>query len=272
MKLGQPYRSAKLVNHQSSTRNQRWMAWGARSPRCVGPRDDGRGFTLIELLVVVAIIAVLMAMLLPAVNQAREMAKRIVCGTNMHQIGTGLSMYAGDHNGKYPKRGASDPYMGELYHVLYIVRHWENYEAWGDYRPEGTGFISKYLKDDKVLYCPNYPRSEWLTFEQPLNSFNRANKIPYFVLSWYGYTDPTAGLYNVAAQDSQSDPRSIIMEDRVAFYNGSFFCQGNHPRGSSMEDATTAGGNVLYNDMSVLWKKAGDFDGIVLSRYFYPTR
>jgi prepilin-type N-terminal cleavage/methylation domain-containing protein len=64
------------------------------------------GFTLIELLVVIAIIAVLIALLLPAVQQAREAARRTTCRNNLKQLGLALHNYHDTHN-VFPPRESS---------------------------------------------------------------------------------------------------------------------------------------------------------------------
>jgi prepilin-type N-terminal cleavage/methylation domain-containing protein len=70
-------------------------------------RRGTRGFTLVELLVVIGIIALLISILLPALNRARESANRIKCLSNIRQLGVGFAMYANQNKGKLPPHCAS---------------------------------------------------------------------------------------------------------------------------------------------------------------------
>src|SRR5688500_12050959 len=64
--------------------------------------QSGGGFTLIELLVVIAIVAILAAILLPALGKAKQQAKRAACGNNLQEIGVAFHSFAHDHNSKFP--------------------------------------------------------------------------------------------------------------------------------------------------------------------------
>jgi len=77
-----------------------------RQNRYTRRNRKGRAFTLIELLVVIAIIAILAAMLLPALNKARDQARKISCVNNQKQLGIVINNYADSYNGFLPKGGA----------------------------------------------------------------------------------------------------------------------------------------------------------------------
>ncbi|MBN1125378.1 MAG: type II secretion system protein [Sedimentisphaerales bacterium] len=88
-----------------------------------------KGFTLIELLVVIAIIAMLLAILMPALNKVKKIAQRVVCGTNLKGLGTAQSVYANDYEDQYTRAGGGGSGLTWNYYVggwQQPVNPWQN--------------------------------------------------------------------------------------------------------------------------------------------------
>ena len=132
-------------------------------------------FTLIELLVVIAIIAILAAMLMPALERARESSMRAVCLNNMRQWHLGLEMFADAHDGYYPG----------------IVE--SSWGAWGlsSYRRSGEEWMSPYsvpLPDyvtKEITLCPSSPEAPWDNTGQTGQSAQKDHRA-----EWQYYEDP----------------------------------------------------------------------------------
>ncbi len=111
------------------------------------------GFTLIELLVVIAIIAILAALLLPALARAKEQGKRTQCTNNNHQIGLGWIMYADDNNGLYPYTSGWGDFGGQrgtpTATTLWLVPYFGIYTDYTN-RP-----INKYVVNAQSWKCPS---------------------------------------------------------------------------------------------------------------------
>src|SRR5436190_8757707 len=117
-----------------------------------------RGFTLVELLVVIGIIAVLISILLPSLNKAREAANRTVCLSNMHQFGLALRIYANTYKEYVP--------IGYISSSAGPQKGW-NYTAHlnrgGAITPILLGCLvdAKLIKAPKTFYCPSERNDQW---------------------------------------------------------------------------------------------------------------
>ena len=140
-------------------------------------RNARRGFTLIELLVVIAIIAILAALLLPALAAAKRKGLQTQCLSNFHQVSIAQTMYAEDFKDWYPIWGGYD-----AAHPVNFIRaaHYYRYVYWGPFNkripdefvkptPEeafnnlGYLYPMKYIGTGRILYCPGFPISSPLS-------------------------------------------------------------------------------------------------------------
>jgi len=141
----------------------------ARTPSEAGLLGDGmrhgvRAFSLIDVLVTIAVVALLIGVMLPGVNQARETTRRIVCASNVRQLGLGVAMYADNSQNRIPytvfaRQGhaVEENDLGET-----LVLRVEGFSESEDSAPvdfwDGLGllFEGDYLPAPPVFYCPSH--------------------------------------------------------------------------------------------------------------------
>src|SRR5262245_45482749 len=219
------------------------------------------GFTLIELLVVIAIIAILSAMLLPALSSAKERSRRAVCLSNVRQFILATHLYAGDNDQKLPRGETDNANQDDTHTPILSTATKSN--------------ILQYASPLRVLDCPNLTRS----FEREKDWRIHPDygiAIGYHYLGGHSHTpwQPTTGFTNtwISPQKTSDDPSLVLVADlNVHSYSFQRILAPHTPRGPSVKDENyfdqhpeafqqnprsigAQGGNVGLLDGSVGWK------------------
>lgn len=217
-------------------------------------KNQGRAFTLIELLVVIAIIAILAALLLPALSSAKQRAWTTSCNSNLRQIGIGMRLFADDNGEMYPESG------GDI--------HWGTTDP-GTTLPSWMEQLFSSIGNTNVYNCPgNVQLPE--NMRGPFNYFNgdraafvvantdsavKGTRIIY--PSAYVSSGDTCGIPNLTSGEGPDHTFDLLDADKDDYTQN---CVGGQANGSPFElwQVHSKGQNILFADGHSKWYKAYD--------------
>lgn len=148
-------------------------------PTCVRRPHSRRGFTLIELLVVIAIIAVLIGLLLPAVQMVRESSNRASCSSNLKQLGVAIHNYHNVHNTLPPSRlGAQFATWYVL--ILPFVEQNALYNEWNTNQTYYVQSTAVQTAQVKTFYCPSRRSPPQLSIASEISTTGIPDSLEHF--------------------------------------------------------------------------------------------
>ncbi|HVU07982.1 MAG TPA: prepilin-type N-terminal cleavage/methylation domain-containing protein [Verrucomicrobiae bacterium] len=204
-----------------------------------------KGFTLIELLVVIAIIAILAAMLLPALASAKQKAWAVTCTSNLHQISLGMKMFADDNNEFYPQSGANI--------------------AWNTNTPDAStnGWMQQifsYVGNTNAYHCPGNVQLP-VANQSPFNYFNGV-RAAYIDAGQFAAVKNTRILFPSAyvLSGDTIDNAQYFFRDDCDKDDYSQNCVGGEVNGTPAVQwqAHNKGQNILFADGHAKWYKGYD--------------
>ena len=218
-------------------------------------RERQRGFTLVELLVVIAIIGILIALLLPAVQAAREAARRMQCSNQMKQLALGLHNYHDTFNVFPPGGRSNSNQLTWCVAVLPYIEQRPLYDKF-DFRVASfTSHLVHALNRIDTFLCPSSKQDRNL-YDTTTNPTTNATEYPY-TMHYYGVMGPKGDIPQFGSSSSTTTPPQYRVDTTSAPGFGDFALQGILGRDTkkAMRDVTDGTSNTfLLGEIS--WNNA----------------